>query len=140
MMRLLTRGGAAAYYPAMGAVMRTRELRAAMIGLAVAVFGLAPVGIGASATAAGETARVSRTVTVDVVNFAYRPANLTIGRGSRVVFSNTSGTAHTATRKGSFTTGRIKAGESAAISFRQRGTFRYHCTIHPFMKGKVVVE
>lgn len=108
--------------------------------LAALAFGLALVGIGNSAAAAGETARASRTVTVGIVNFAYKPASLTIGRGSKVVFSNTSGTAHTATRKGSFTTGRIKAGKSASITFNQRGTFRYHCTIHPFMKGKVVVD
>lgn len=110
------------------------------IALAVIVFGLALIGIGKSAASAGETAQTSRTVTVDIVNFAYRPANLTIGRGSKVVFANTSGTAHTATRRGSFSTGRIKAGRSASVTFNQRGTVRYHCTIHPFMKGKVVVE
>lgn len=110
------------------------------LALAGAVFALALIGIGSSATATGETARASRTVTVDVVNFAFRPANLTVGRGSKVIFSNTSGAAHTATRGGSFTTGRIKPGRSAAVTFRKRGAFRYHCTIHPFMKGKVVVE
>ncbi len=111
------------------------------IALALAVFALALAGIGSSAASAGgETARASRTVTVDIVSFAYRPANLAISRGSKVVFANASGTAHTATRKGSFTTGRIKAGRSASVTFSQRGTFRYHCTIHPFMRGKVVVE
>jgi plastocyanin len=110
------------------------------IVLAVIVFGLALVGIRNGAAAAGETARASRTVTVRMVDFAYKPASLTIGRGSKVVFSNTSGRPHTATRGGSFTTGRIKPGKSASITFSQRGTFRYHCTIHPFMKGKVEVE
>jgi plastocyanin len=131
----------APYDPAMTTSARSRQRRQAIaIALAAVAFALALIGIARSATAAGESARASRTVTVEVVDFAYRPPNLTIGRGSRVVFSNASGMTHTATRRGSFTTGRIKAGKSAAISFPQRGTFRYHCTIHPFMKGRVVVE
>lgn len=110
------------------------------IVLAGVVFGLSPSGIGSGAAAAGGGAQAGRTVTVGIVNFAYRPASLTIGKGSTVVFRNSSGTAHTATRGGSFTTGRIKAGRSASIRFGQRGTFAYHCTIHPFMKGKIVVD
>ena len=110
------------------------------IALAAIVFGLSLVGVGSGAAAAGGGAQASRTVTVDIVDFSYKPANLTIGKGSTVVFDNTSGTAHTATRKGSFTTGRVKAGKSASVRFTQRGTFRYHCTIHPFMKGKIVVD
>jgi plastocyanin len=110
------------------------------IVLAVIAFGLALAGIEGGAASADGTARASRTVTVDIVSFAYKPPTLTIGAGSTVVFANTSGTAHTATRKGSFTTGRVKAGKSASIRFNQKGTFRYHCTIHPFMKGKVVVN
>ncbi len=110
------------------------------IVLAVIVFGLALIGIRSGAAAADETAQASRTASVDIVNFAYRPATLTIGAGSKVVFANTSSRAHTATRKGSFTTGRIKAGKSASISFSRRGTFAYHCTIHPFMKGKILVD
>ena len=110
------------------------------IVLAVIVFGLALAGIGSAAASGDDTARASRTATVSVVSFAYKPPTLTISRGSKVVFANTSSRPHTATRKGSFTTGRIKAGESASISFSQKGTFRYHCTIHPFMKGKIVVD
>lgn len=117
---------------------RGRQMLA--IVLAVIAFGLALAGSGGSGGAADETAHASRTATVDIVSFAYKPPTLTIGAGSKVVFSNTSGTAHTATRKGSFTTGRIKAGKSVSIRFSRQGTFRYHCTIHPFMKGKIVVD
>lgn len=114
--------------------------RVVAIALAVIAFAAALIGIRSEIADAGETAQASRTATVDIVNFAYKPATLTVGVGSKVVFANTSGRAHTATRKGSFTTGRIKAGNSASIRFNQRGTFPYHCTIHPFMKGKVIVD
>ena len=110
------------------------------IALAVIVFALAPIGVGGDAASAGETARASRAAAVEVVSFAFKPGTLTIGAGSKVTFSNTSSRTHTATRAGSFDTGRIKAGRSATVAFNHRGTFAYHCKIHPFMKGKIVVD
>jgi plastocyanin len=56
-----------------------------------------------------------------------------------VTFSNASGTAHTAS-SGAFDTGRIKPGQSVTVRFAQKGTFSYHCEIHPFMHGKIVVD
>jgi plastocyanin len=79
----------------------------------------------------------SKAVTID--HFEFHPHTLNIARGTKVVFSNTSGTAHTATDAGAFDTGRIKPGHSVAVRFTQRGTFSYHCEIHPFMHGKIVV-
>lgn len=108
--------------------------------LAIVAFGLALAGIRGEIASAGGTAEASRASTVKIDGFAYRPATLTIGRGSKVVFSNHDGVTHTATRGGSFTTGRIKPGKAASITFNQRGTFRYHCLIHPRMKGKIVVD
>lgn len=109
--------------------------------LALIAFALALGGIRSGAATAGErTAQASRSATVRIVDFAFQPATLTIGTGSKVVFSNASGRAHTATRKGSFSTGRIAAGKSASVRFARKGTYAYHCTIHPFMHGKVVVE
>lgn len=109
------------------------------IALAVIVFTLASIGIRSHAASAAGTAHASRSAAVGIVDFAFKPGTLSIAPGSKVVFSNTSSRAHTATRKGSFDTGRIKAGKSAAITFNRRGTFPYHCKIHPFMKGKIVV-
>jgi plastocyanin len=80
------------------------------------------------------------TATVGIRNFAYRPAGLTVNPGTKVVFANRDSVAHTATRGGSFSTGRIRPGRSVAVRFSQKGTYRYHCTIHPSMRGKVVVD
>ena len=46
---------------------------------------------------------------------------------------------HTATKGGSFTTGKIKPGKAVAVRFGSKGTYRYHCTIHEDMFGKIVV-
>ncbi len=115
--------------------------RGRWIGLIVAlvVFALALAGLGGQAASAGEGARASRAVTVSIFDLGYRPATLKVGVGSRVVFANTGKLTHTATRR-SFDTGLIKPGKSVAIAFKSRGTFAYHCEIHPSMHGKIVVD
>lgn len=92
----------------------------------------------ATASQAGP-ARASATKAVDISHFEFHPPKLEVAKGTRVVFSNSSGTAHTATDKGAFDSGRIKPGHSFAVRFEQKGTFSYHCKIHPFMHGKIVV-
>jgi plastocyanin len=88
----------------------------------------------------GETAGASATKTVSIVSFAFKPGTVRVKRGARVAFANTSNTTHTATRGGVFDTKRIAPGKSVVVRFNRKGTFAYHCKIHPFMKGRVVVE
>ncbi|HEU4739724.1 MAG TPA: cupredoxin domain-containing protein [Solirubrobacterales bacterium] len=90
--------------------------------------------------AAGPTAGASAAKSVSIVNFAFKPGTLTVKRGARVAFTNTANTAHTATKGGSFDTKRIEPEKTKTVQFNQRGTFAYHCKIHPSMKGKVIVE
>jgi plastocyanin len=93
----------------------------------------------ATASQAGP-AQASKAKTVNIDHFEFLPPKLEVAKGTRVVFSNTSGTTHTATDKGVFDTGRIQTGHSVAVRFAQKGTFSYHCKIHPFMHGKIVVR
>jgi plastocyanin len=93
-----------------------------------------------SGAASGSPAAASAAKTVAIRNFAFHPGTLRVSRGARVAFANSSNVAHTATRKGSFDTRRINPGKSVVVRFNQKGTFAYHCKIHPFMKGKIVVE
>jgi plastocyanin len=96
--------------------------------------------VGQAAPAAQQgPAQASRAKTVEISNFKFRPATLNVTKGTEVFFSNSSNTAHTATDRGAFDTGRIKAGKAAAVRFGQRGTYSYHCKIHPGMSGKVLV-
>ncbi|HKO37449.1 MAG TPA: cupredoxin domain-containing protein [Solirubrobacterales bacterium] len=111
------------------------------LGVAAALIAVAPLaaleGPGGSAAAANATA--SATKTVQIKGFAFKPATARVERGTRVVFANSSGSTHTATGDG-FDTKRIAPGKSAAVRFSKAGIFAYHCKIHSFMKGKVVVE
>jgi len=102
------------------------------ISIALIASQAAPAAAPGSATASG-----ARTVSID--HFKFHPPTLEIAKGTKVVFSNSAGVAHTATDPGAFDTGHIKPGHSVTVRFAQKGTFSYHCTIHPFMHGKIVV-
>ena len=110
------------------------------MALTVAVVGFASTaGPGATASP-GEPARASKVPTVKIVDFAFKPATLKVAPGTKVVFANSGSVTHTATRKNGFDTGLIKPGKSASIRFKRQGTFPYHCEIHSFMRGKIVVD
>lgn len=96
------------------------------------------VAFGQAAPAAAPRASASAGAKVRIAGFKFHPGTLAVAKGTRVVFSNADGVAHTATGRG-FDTGRIKPGRSAAVRFARSGTFRYHCKIHPEMRGKIVV-
>jgi plastocyanin len=106
--------------------------------LAVAAIVLATITLETGDASAG--ARASGSRAVRIANFAFHPKKLTVRRGSRVTFTNSSGVTHTATDPGSFDTGEIAPGGSAVVRFSHKGVFAYHCTIHPFMHGKIVVK
>lgn len=107
----------------------------------IALLALFLTGFAASRVGAAEpSAHASAKKTVSIVNFAFKPGTVTVKRGSDVGFSNTTaGTTHTATSAG-FDTKNIAPGTTKTIRFNKKGTFAFHCKIHPFMKGKVVVE
>jgi len=111
-----------------------------LIGVVAVAFGLMLAGIHSAGAASGPTATGSKVAKVDINNFAFHPPALTVAKGSSVTFSNSSKVSHTATRGGAFDTGVIKPGKSVSVRFTQKGTFAYHCEIHPLMHGKIVVD
>lgn len=119
----------------------TNSIERPRFAVAAAIVGLALLALlGArSGDAVGAGATASATKTVSIRGFAFKPATLKVNRGASVAFANSSDVAHTATGAG-FDTKRIAPGKSATVRLNKRGTFAYHCKIHPFMKGKVVVE
>ena len=116
-------------------------MRRTGLGISTAVSALALLAASAAQaeSAAGADAAASAAKTVQIKGFALRPAAVRVNRGSQVAFTNSSNVAHTATGAG-FDTKRITPGKSATVRFEKAGTFAYHCKIHSFMKGKVVVE
>jgi plastocyanin len=131
--------GSAVSPPMTTSVRASRGWRVA--GVALAGLALILVLVAARGAVAGAEPTAHASVAgakVTIKDFAFHPSTLRVAPGTRVVFANRSNVTHTATRQG-LNTGRIKPGKSVALTFKQKGTFAYHCMIHPFMHGKVVV-
>jgi plastocyanin len=78
--------------------------------------------------------------TVVIRNFNYAPKTITIKAGQSVTWTNEDAVAHTATSDdGTWDTGSVAKGESKSVTFANPGTYKYHCTPHPFMTAEVVV-
>lgn len=83
-------------------------------------------------------ARAAATARVAISDFRFGPSAITVHVGDTVTWSNEGPSDHTATGAG-FDSGVLRQGASASHTFTSAGTFAYHCTIHPFMKGTVTV-
>ena len=82
------------------------------------------------------------TRTVLIQNFSFKPAHITIKRGTRVTWINKDMTKHTATASnGAFDSGVLRPGQSYSHTFKTAGrTNKYHCEIHHSMRGSVTVK
>jgi nitrite reductase (NO-forming) len=96
--------------------------------------------------------------TVDIPSGAFDPANaataytpgvISVSAGTTVTWINNDSVFHTitsgptngtvATPDGLFDSGQVQPGETYEHTFDEPGTFDYHCTPHPWMKGQVEV-
>lgn len=79
--------------------------------------------------------------TVEIKDFAYNPNSLTVKVGDTVTWTNKDLAGHSATADDkSFDTGVLAQGESGTVTLSKAGTFTYHCTPHPNIKGTILVE
>jgi plastocyanin len=80
-------------------------------------------------------------VKVTIKNFAFLPTHIVVSPGTRIVWTNEDEEPHTVvTDKPGWSSEALETGSSFATVMRRAGTFTYHCSIHPFMHGSVVVE
>jgi amicyanin len=101
-------------------------------------------GTTPTATSAGSGQMVS--ITRDSSgSFAFSPTTLTIKVGSTVTWTNMTPAPHTVTSDDgkSFDSGLSNpiapSGGTYSFTFKQAGTFSYHCQIHPYMKATIIV-
>ena len=80
------------------------------------------------------------------IDRCYIPSNIVIEKGKQVTWVNedsafhsvTSGFYETPTEL--FDSGHLDPYEAYTLTFDESGTFDYFCTLHPWMKGQVIVE
>lgn len=81
----------------------------------------------------------AKTVNVEIKGFAFNPSSLTVPKGTTVVWTQSDDMPHTVTGDG-FDSGTLSKGQTFSHVFDKEGTFEYHCSIHPSMKGEVTVS
>lgn len=81
------------------------------------------------------------TDTVAIQNFAFSPATITVKVGTKVTWTNKDSAAHTVTgdTNDGPASGTLAQNASYSFTFSKAGTFKYACSIHPDMKGTVIV-
>jgi plastocyanin len=115
------------------AITRKEFLRLGTLGL------VGGVGLALSSVAG---ARKQQTKTVVIQDFKFKPAQITIKRGTKVIWINKDTAPHTATAKNgkSFDSGLLRKGQRYSHTFKREGKTPYFCKIHPHMKGNVTVQ
>jgi plastocyanin len=79
-------------------------------------------------------------------NSCYIPSLITIKKGQQVTWSNEDVAFHSVTSgiygepSALFDSGHLDPEQKFSFTFDEMGTFDYFCTLHPWMKGQVIVE
>ena len=79
-------------------------------------------------------------------NSCYIPSLITTKNGEQVTWANTDVAFHSVTSgfygepNGLFDSGHLDPGQQFNFTFDEKGKFDYFCTLHPWMKGQVIVE
>jgi plastocyanin len=77
---------------------------------------------------------------VAMANIAFAPTTSSVSSGGTVTWTNGDQVDHTVTFDSGPDCGHVAAGTSMTVTFTAAGTYGYHCTIHPQMKGTVTVS
>jgi len=80
-------------------------------------------------------------------NECFTPSKVVIAPGGEVTWSNDDNAAHTVTSgipskgfDGHFDSGLFLAGSTFSVTLDDSGYFPYHCMVHPWMTGTIIVE
>jgi plastocyanin len=77
---------------------------------------------------------------VAIQNYAFSPSALTIQKGANVTWTNYDSVQHHVVSDSSaFSSPLLNKGDTYTHQFNNTGSFSYICSIHPYMKGTIVV-
>jgi plastocyanin len=102
------------------------------------------LSLGAGACSKASKSSTSGTTlpagTIDIHNFSFQPNPEHAKVGETITVTNLDGTDHSLTaNNGSFDTG-VFSGGSKTFVVNKAGTYTFHCRIHNFMTGTLVVS
>ena len=78
---------------------------------------------------------------VSIKNFVFNPQTLKIKIGTKVTWVNNDSVSHTVTSDSDniLNSPVLSPGQSFSFTFNKLGSVNYHCTIHPAMKGLIII-
>lgn len=81
------------------------------------------------------------TAQVTIKGMDYHPGTITVTPGTTVVWTNDDSFAHTVTSDAKdWNSGMLGPGKTFSHTFDKAGRYPYHCAVHVFMTGTVVVK
>ena len=99
---------------------------------------------GSSPGSGAATANNPAGGTVNIRDMMFTPSQITVQKGGTVTWTNNDTTTHTVVddlaNVGGPHSGNIPTGGTYSFTFTKSGSFQYHCTIHPSMRGTIVVK
>lgn len=101
------------------------------------------MGMMGGRSTASQTPVVSeeQAVSVEIRDYAYSPNDLTVRPGTKVTWTNRDAAPHDATADDkSWKTDILADGDVGSMTLDTPGTYQYHCSIHPYMKGTITVQ
>ena len=120
---------------------------AAPYGFGYPAAGSSPTPAAPATAAASETAtaaavhdEVADQASVSIRQMQFSPARVTVKKGATVSWTQQDSMPHDVTASdGSFKSETLRGGGTFARTFDEPGTYKFYCSLHPSMRGEIVV-
>lgn len=103
-----------------------------------------PTTSNTNSSTSGASGKQPMAGTINIRNMMFTPSQITVAKGGTVTWTNNDTTTHTVVDDLSNVdgphSGDIPPGGKYSFTFNHTGSFQYHCTIHPSMRGTIVVK
>jgi plastocyanin len=98
---------------------------------------LPAVGAGSAVMVAA----AAPSATIEIANFKFAPLDLTVSAGTTVIWKNADDSPHrVADINGAYVSAALDTDDSFSHTFATPGVYRYICSLHPYMRGEIVVK
>ncbi len=121
-----------------------------LVGLGIVTIALLVAGCGTQANQQPPTLQkpqaqespnqqpIPNSIRVTIKDFKFSPADLTLKQGDTVTWTNEDDVQHTV--KFDFKeSSKLSKGGTFSFTFYEKGTYTYHCGIHPSMTGRIII-
>jgi len=92
---------------------------------------------------AADTKPAAGEIQIEIEDFVFKPAEVTIAPGTRVTWINKDEAPHTATSTDTpqkFNSGGLDTDDKFSFVFNDKGEYPYFCALHPHMKASITVK